>query len=106
MLQLLGGGEHFLGMTRDLHFGPDPGYATVAPDQEGSASYPNELLAKHGFLAPHPIGVEHLVRLVGGERYAETMLRLERVLCLHGIGGDTQNRGAVLLEGGGEHREG
>ena len=86
-------------MPVDLHLGPHMGDTAGLVDQEGGPRYPHELLPVHGFLAPHSVGLEHLVGLVGGERDGEVVLRLEGVLRRDGIGGHAEHSDCTLLTG-------
>jgi hypothetical protein len=101
----LGSRQDLRRMAVDLDLRPDAGDPPVRADQEGRPGDPQEGPAVHGFFAPDAVGLEHLVGLVGKERYAKAVLLLELVLGLDRIGGNPDNVHAGFLVFGPKLRE-
>src|SRR6185295_12537883 len=86
-------------MAIHLYLGPDLGDFSVAIDEIGDPFDTHVGLSVHAFLAPYPIGFEHLMGLIGNERKGERVFIPEFVLSANGVRRNAENRGADLFEG-------
>src|ERR1041384_2328620 len=97
-LERLGRPEHRLGVAIDLDVLPNLSDAPIAVDQKGRPTHPPELATVPRLLAPSPIGGQHFLRLVGGERDAELVLVAEFVLRLDRVGRNAEHIRVDLVE--------
>ncbi len=87
-------------MSRHPHLRPDPDDAAGRVNEEGLAHDAHKFATVQRFLAPGPIGREHLFGFVGSKGYGEFMFGFEFVLCAHGVGRNPENRRARFGEFG------
>src|SRR6185503_9929086 len=79
--------QHRIGMAIDLHMPPDLRDHAVGADQHRGSKNPKEGPAVHGFFAPSPIRLQHLMLCIRDQRNPKLVLVAKALLCAKAVGG-------------------